>query len=132
MVTALDESVVEELGGILGDDDGVLTNLTSRAMRARVPAPFPVHRWFEYMPQVVVLPRTAEQVSEIVKFANRHRIPVVPRAGGTGLADGAVPLRGGIMVDIKRMSEIKEIDLVNRTVTVGPGIKMVKLYEQVR
>jgi glycolate oxidase len=132
MVTALEDSVVEELGAILDEDGAVLTNVTSRAMRARVPAPFPVHRWFEYMPQVVVLPRTAEQVSEIVKFANRHRIPVVPRAGGTGLADGAVPLRGGIMVDIKRMDEIKEIDLENRTVTVGPGINMLKLNEQLR
>jgi len=61
-----------------------------------------VHRWAEHLPAVVVLPRTAQQVSEIVKLANRAKIPVVPRAGGTGLADGAVPLRGGILVDVKR------------------------------
>jgi glycolate oxidase len=79
-----------------------------------------------------VLPKTAEQVSEIVKLANRHRIPLVPRAGGTGLADGAVPLHGGIVVDVKRMNEIKEIDLVNRTVTVGPGINMLVLNEALR
>ena len=45
-----------------------------------------------------MLPTSAEQVSEVVKLANRHRIPVVPRAGGTGLTDGAVPLRHGILV----------------------------------
>ena len=48
------------------------------------------------------------------------RIPLVPRAGGTGLNDGAVPLRGGIVVDVKRMNEIKEIDLVDRAVTRRP------------
>ena len=57
------------------------------------PAPFPVHRWEDHIPQAVVLPTSAEQVSEVVKLANRHRVPVVPRAGGTGLDDGAVPLQ---------------------------------------
>ena len=95
-----------------------------------MPAPFPVHRWAEHMPDVVVLPKTAEEVSEVVKLANRLRIPVVPRAGGTGLTDGAVPLRGGILVDVKLMNQIHEIDLVDRTVTVGPGINMLKLNEE--
>ena len=84
------------------------------------------------MPDVVVLPTSAEEVSEVVKLANRLRIPVVPRAGGTGLADGAVPLRGGILVDVKLMNQIHEIDLVDRTVTVGPGINMLKLNEELR
>ena len=115
------------------DEPGsVLTGVSSRANRARVPAPFPVHRWAEHMPAVVVLPRTAQQVSEIVKLANRARIPVVPRAGGTGLNDGAVPLRGGILVDVKRMNQIHEIDLADRTVTVGPGISMLKLNEELK
>jgi glycolate oxidase len=128
-VTTIDAAVVEELEAILPEPGSVLTNVTSRTNRSRVPATFPVHRWAEHMPAAVVLPRTAQQVSEIVKLANRHRIPLVPRAGGTGLADGAVPLHGGIVVDVKRMNQIKEIDLVNRTVTVGPGINMLKLNE---
>jgi glycolate oxidase len=131
-VMTVDEPVVQELEAIIGEPGSVLTNVSSRANRTRVPAPFPVHRWSEFMPAVVVLPRTAEQVSEIVKLANRHRIPVVPRAGGTGLADGAVPLRGGIVVDIKLMNQIKELDLVDRTVTVGPGISMMKLNEELQ
>ena len=48
-------------------------------------------------------------------------IPVVPRAGGTGLTDGAVPLQHGILVDVKLMNQILEIDLEDRTVTVQPG-----------
>lgn len=122
---AADAGLARELRDILGGEAGaVLTGLSARVNRARVPAPFPVHRWGDYLPDVVVLPRTAEQVSEILKLANRRRIPVVPRAGGTGLADGAVPLRGGIVVDVKRMDAIKDIDLDDLTVTVGPGINL--------
>jgi glycolate oxidase len=130
--SAVDDAVVRELRAIIDDDDRVLPNVTSRVNRTRVPAPFPVHRWAEFMPDVAVLPTTAEEVSEVVKLANRLRIPVVPRAGGTGLSDGAVPLRGGICVDVKLMNRIHEIDLVDRTVTVGPGINMLKLNEELR
>jgi glycolate oxidase len=125
------DGVIDELRAILGDE-GVLTALSARYNRTRVPAPFPVHRWAEYVPDLVVLPRTAEQVSEVVKLANRHRIPIVPRAGGTGLNDGALPLKRGIVLDVKRMNQIKEVDLVDRTVTVGPGINMLKLNEELR
>jgi len=131
-VMTVDDAVVAELEAIMDEPGSVLTGVSSRANRARVPAPFPVHRWAEHMPAVVVLPRTAQQVSEIVKLANRGKIPVVPRAGGTGLNDGAVPLRGGILVDVKRMNQIHEIDLADRTVTVGPGINMLKLNEELK
>ena len=67
-----------------------------------------------------------------MKLANRHRIPIAPRAGGTGLNDGALPLKRGIVVDVKLMNQIKELDLVDRTVTVGPGINMLKLNEELR
>jgi len=130
--TTIDEGVLDELRAILGEDGAVLTGAAARLNRARVPAPFPVHRWAEYVPDVVVLPRSAQQVSEIIKLANRQRIPVVPRAGGTGLADGAVPLRGGILLDVKRMDQIKEIDLADRTVTVGPGINMQTLNRRLK
>ncbi len=130
--SGVDDAVIEELRAILGDENRVLPGLSSRVNRTRVPAPFPVHRWADFMPDVAVLPTSTEQVSEVVKLANRLSIPVVPRAGGTGLSDGAVPLRGGICVDVKLMNDIREIDLVDRTVTVGPGINMLKLNEALR
>jgi glycolate oxidase len=128
---ALSSGLVDELQGICGVDY-VFTGKSARFNRARVPAPFPVHRWEDHAPDAVVLPQTAEQVSEVVKLANRHRIPIVPRAGGTGLTDGAVPLRHGIVVDVKLMNKILDIDLVDRTVTVQPGINMLKLNEELR
>jgi glycolate oxidase len=130
--SAIDDAVLDELRSIIGDERRLLPNLSSRVNRTRVPAPFPVHRWAEHMPDVAVLPVSAEEVAAVVRLANRRGIPVVPRAGGTGLSDGAVPLRGGILVDVKLMNQIHEIDLEDRTVTVGPGINMLKLNEQLR
>lgn len=131
MTTALLDSVVDELTAICGPDH-VFTGRSAVFNRARVPAPFPLHKWEEHVPSAVVLPTSTEQVSEVVRLANRHRIPVVPRAGGTGLTDGAVPLHHGILVDVKLMNQIVELDLGNRTVTVGPGINMLKLNEELR
>ena len=67
-----------------------------------------------------------------MKLANRARVPVVPRAGATGLTDGAVPLRHGILVDVKLMNKILEIDVEDRTVTVQPGINMLKLSQELQ
>ena len=122
------DTVVRALRTVLADEQ-ILTGRADRFNRARVPAPFPVHRWAERIPDVVVLPTSTEQVAAVVKIANDLRVPVVPRDGGTGLTDGAVPLRGGILVDVKRMNQVHELDLVNRTVTVGTGINMLKLNE---
>ena len=127
----LSDPVVGELVSIVGRDR-LFTDPAARFNRARVPAPFPVHRWAEHIPDAVVLPVSAQEVSEVVKLANRHRIPVVPRAGGTGLTDGAVPLKHGIVIDIKLMNKVFELDLEDRTVTVGPGINMLKLNEELR
>jgi glycolate oxidase len=130
-VAALSDTLVSDLVSICGDDR-VLTGKSALFNRTRVPSPFPVHKWEEYAPQAVVLPTSAEEVADVVKLANAHRVPVVPRAGGTGLTDGAVPLNHGILVDVKLMNQIHEIDLEDRTVTVGPGINMLKLNEELR
>ncbi|MGH8924792.1 MAG: FAD-binding oxidoreductase [Acidimicrobiia bacterium] len=127
----LNDPVLDELRAIVGADH-LFTNKSARYYRTRVPSPFPVHRWGEFVPDAVVLPTSAEQIAEVVKLANRTGIPIVSRAGGTGLADGAVPLRGGIIVDIKLMNKILDVDMVDRTVTVQPGINMLKLNEELR
>jgi len=57
----------------------------------------------------VIQPRTTEQVSEIMKIANKEKIPVVPRGAGTGLCGSAVPIKGGIVLDMTRMNKVKEI-----------------------
>ncbi len=71
---------------------------------------------------VVVLPETTSEVSSIVQIAERHGLPIVARGAGTGLAAGAVPARGGVVVSTMRMNQIEDVDLDNRTAWVGPGV----------
>ncbi len=73
-------------------------------------------------PDYVVMPCTTDEVSEIVKLAHRHRIPITARGAGTGLAGGAVPLQGGIVLDMSWMNRILDIDIRNLQVLVEPGL----------
>jgi len=65
------------------------------------------------MPDVVVRPDGAAQIAEIMRLANRERIPVTPRGAGSGLSGGAVPVFGGILLSLERMNRILEIDTGN-------------------
>jgi alkyldihydroxyacetonephosphate synthase len=73
-------------------------------------------------PDYIVHPGSAEEVSEIMDVANKYRIPVVPWGGGSGTQGGALPIYGGILLDMKRMDRIIEIDEVSLTVTAQAGI----------
>ena len=73
-------------------------------------------------PDYVVMPSTTAEVSEIVKLAQKHHIPIVARGAGTGLAGGAVPLCGGIVLDMSQMNRILNIDIRNLQVLVEPGL----------
>ena len=85
--------------------------------------------WFD--PEVVVRPRTTEQVSAVMRLATEHRIPVTPRAAGTGLSGGALPVRGGIVLSLERMDSILEIDRENLVAVVEPGVITQRLQEEV-
>ena len=74
------------------------------------------------VPDAVVLASTTAQVSDVIKVAARHHIPVVLRGAGTGLSGGAVTIRGGIALQVTRMRKIIEIDPVSQTATVEPGV----------
>lgn len=77
---------------------------------------------YAHMPDVVVKPRTADEIAAIMKLANRANIPVTPRGAGSGLSGGAVPLHGGILMSSERMNEILEIDTENMVAVVEPGV----------
>jgi len=66
--------------------------------------------------------QTTQQVSEVLKLANRERVPVTPRGAGTGLSGMAVPARGGIVMDLSRMNKILQISIEDRLVIVQPGV----------
>ncbi|HNA92516.1 MAG TPA: FAD-linked oxidase C-terminal domain-containing protein [Chitinophagaceae bacterium] len=75
-----------------------------------------------YLPEVVIRPRTAEEISAIMKICNRDKIPVTPRGAGTGLSGGALPHLGGVLISTERMNTILNIDERNLQVTTEPGV----------
>ena len=77
---------------------------------------------FQVMPEIVVLPGNVEEISAVVKAARRANVPIVPRGSGTGLAGGAVPAEGGILLSLARLDRILKIDLQNRLAIVEPGV----------
>ena len=76
----------------------------------------------KHKPDIVVFPRTTEDVSAIVKTAREFGVPFVGRGSGTGLSGGAIPREGGITVAFARMNRILEIDLENERAVVQPGV----------
>ena len=74
------------------------------------------------MPEIVVLPGTIEEVRAIVRAAREAGVPIVPRGSGTGLAGGAVPAGGGVVISLARLNRVREVDLRGRTAIVEPGV----------
>jgi glycolate oxidase len=77
---------------------------------------------YRQRPLVTVLPKSAEQVCQILRYAAEARVPIVPRGAGTSLSGGALPRADGILIGMGRMSRILEIDYENRCVTLEPGV----------
>lgn len=82
------------------------------------------------IPDFVVFPETTEQVSEILKLANVHDIPVTPRGGGAGDTCGALSIYGGIVLDMTKMERIRKLDESNYSVEVETGIYQSDLEEK--
>ena len=89
-------------------------------------------KWFAaHQPDVVVLPRSTKSVSALLRFANRHKLPVTPRGAGHGYVGGCVPVRGGIVLSLARMNRIKEINAADFVAVVQAGVNTQKLQEEV-
>ena len=77
---------------------------------------------WSHMPEVVVFPTDAEQISGILQLANEKEIPVTPRGGGTNVSGGSIPIKGGIVLCTTRMNRIIDINKNNLNATVEPGV----------
>ncbi len=82
-------------------------------------------------PDVLVKAASTQEVSAIMKYASQHCIPVTPRGQGTGLVGGAVPLLGGILLDLSGMNRIIELDEDNLTLTLEPGVLLMEVVKYV-
>ncbi|MSS70806.1 MAG: FAD-binding protein [Candidatus Latescibacteria bacterium] len=83
------------------------------------------------VPVAVVLPESTEQVADVVRLCNAHRLPFVPRGAGTGLSGGCLPPQGGVMISLSRMNRILDVDLENRTARVEAGLVNLWLTNEV-
>lgn len=85
----------------------------------------------ERLPDAIVRPANAEQVSMVLQLANDAGFAVVPRGGGTGLSGGSVAVGGGVVLDLTRMNRIIEIDPANMHAVVEPGVITAALVSEV-
>jgi len=111
----MNQSIVVELEKIVGKA-GVLSTSEDLAVYS-YDGTFAEHR-----PEVVVLPVSTYQVSQVVRLAAAENIPVVTRGMGSGLAAASVPFSGGITLSLTRMNRILEIDPINATAQVEAGV----------
>ena len=84
-----------------------------------------------HLPDGVAFPQSVESVAAVLRFANRHRIPVTPRGAGFGYVGGCVPSRGGIALSMMRMNRIREIHTGDFVAVVQPGVLTQQLQEAV-
>lgn len=127
------EEVYESLVDILGPKNvsreaSALEHYSKDALgRSRA---FPDFQKLSSRPEIVVRPRSTAEVAEIVKVAFHEKIPIVPYGGGTGLMGGSLPLRGGMVIDLKGMDRILSISEGDRTASVEAGVVLKTLEEE--
>ncbi|MGE3257504.1 FAD-binding oxidoreductase, partial [Pseudonocardia sp.] len=77
---------------------------------------------YRVRPELVLLPRDAQQVAAAVRVCHEHTVPFVARGAGTGLSGGAVPVADGVVISLARLKRVLEVDPVNRRAVVEPGV----------
>ncbi len=120
----MDPAIVKEIEAITGPEN-VKTSLEERrcySFDGRIDGA---------IPELIVFPSSARETSDILKLANKHRFPVIPRGQGTGLTGGSVPINGCVVLSFTRMNRILEIDAPNMTAVVEPGVVTFLFQEEV-
>lgn len=122
---------IRNLADIVGEDyfssEMFMTSLYSHDIAA---LPGIVNDVLNPNAEAVAQPTTTEVVSNLLKYCKQHNLPIVPRGHGTSGYGGALPARGGVVVEMTRLNEVHHIDKSNMTVEVGSGIIWGKLIEE--
>mgnify|MGYP001210450254 CR=1 FL=1 len=118
----LNRDRLKELQTIIADEKRLLTTAADRHSYS-YDASFGT-----FLPDVVVKPRSAPEIAEIMKWANRHRIPVYPRGQASGLSGGCLPVYGGIVLDLTGMDEKLEVDVDDMVAVVSPGVPTARIH----
>ncbi|AZO93356.1 FAD-linked oxidase C-terminal domain-containing protein [Halocella sp. SP3-1] len=87
---------------------------------------------YGHLPEVVITPSSAEEISTVMKLANLELIPVTPRGAGSGLSGGAIPEYGGIVLSVEKMNQVLEVDYNNLMMTLEPGVVTNSVNEEIK
>ena len=118
--------VAEKIASIIGEGN-VQTHLSERLVYECDGLTF--HR---NPPDMVVYPSTPEHIQEIVRIAYENDVPYLPRGAGTSLSGGAIPIRGGILLQMSRLNRILEVNEIDRYAVVEPGVINLDLSQRVK
>ena len=125
MTTTLDCTAIDSLARIVGADNVLadpdsLDRYTGDSLSPS--RAFGAAAAFERLADVVVRPGCTAEVSDLVRWANDRRVPVIPYGGGTGVMGGVVPSQGGLVLDVKRMNRVHDIDADGLAARVDAGV----------
>ncbi len=121
----MDVKVINRLEEIIGKER-VLTSIEHRLVYSYDATPT-----FSTLPDAIVIPKTAEEISQILKLANEEGFAVIPRGSGTGLSGGVVPAPNSIVLLMNGWRKILEIDKENLTILVEPGVITAQIHQEV-
>lgn len=121
---AVDERVLQKLSSIVGEKNA------TAAPHIRYAYSYDLSFVQPKMPDYVILVENVEQIQEVLRFANQEKIPVIPYTAGTNIGGLTIPEQGGILMDLKRMNRILELDTEAHYVVIEPGVSHAQLAEE--
>ncbi|GIN71989.1 glycolate oxidase subunit GlcD [Bacillus sp. J14TS2] len=121
----ISKSIKSQFEAIVGKEN-IMTSQAQRLVYSYDATPN-----MQAMPDLILAPRSTQEVIEIVNVCRGEKIPIVPRGSGSNLCAGTVPIAGGVVLLFKHMNQILEVDEENLTVTVQPGVITQDLIEAV-
>lgn len=115
MPAALNQSVVADLRAIVGADGVIADPDELRVYECDA------YTLEKFAPQIVALPRTVDEVAAVVKLCAQHQLPIIPRGAGTSLSGSVLPVGGGVVIAMTRMTKVLDVDYRNRRALVEAG-----------
>lgn len=120
------------MGNIVGKENVIVSDIEEEKLIDTVWGSSILSLGFKIAPDAIVKPYTAREVVNLVNYAFDKKIPLIPRGGGTSALGEALPIKGGIVIDMKRMNKIVKIEENKKILTAGAGISWRKVNAHLR